>query len=114
MKRHVTFWRDNSSAKKKKDEAAANQFFVPTTMMKVAFLLLLPLAASAFHVNHKPSSSSSQTVVQKAITSKWTMMPEEPEPEVNASTRHPDPSFLPYDPANIVLMLFCCIGRSPP
>ena len=51
--------------------------------MKVASLLLLPFAASAFHIQ---TGKSSQTVVQKAITSKWTMMPEEPEPEVSSRT----------------------------
>jgi hypothetical protein len=52
------------------------------TMRVLSFLLLAaPCLVSCFTLNTRKNQP---TVVQRAIQSKWTMMPEEPQPEVSA------------------------------
>lgn len=60
-----------------------------SAMTKLAYLVLLPLA-TAFN----PSSlSKTGSVVQNVIASKWTMMPDEPAPEVSGNRNSLHTSF---------------------
>ena len=96
-RKHVTHHRISSLVPRLPDGASslafaadgdhhANDLPLPKRLpnMKIfASLLLLPCAAFAFTPLHH-SAKKGATVVQSAITSKWTMMPEgDPAPEVS-------------------------------
>jgi ATP-dependent Clp endopeptidase proteolytic subunit ClpP len=61
----------------------------PIETMRVlpSLLLAAPCLVSCFTLNTRKNQP---TVVQRAIHSKWTMMPEEPQPEVDPRRKNPD------------------------
>jgi len=54
-------------------------------MMRSVAILLALASASAFSPSNPASWTQKSTVVQNTIKSKWTMMPDEPMPEVSST-----------------------------